>query len=281
MGAVSTNRASGSQQGKRLPRLLAQQVKFSRYLPVMRVGVGGPHSQDAYDIRFEWGSAGLTTIAAGLRTVVVVDVLSFSTTVEVACSRGVRVHPAPWSDHRAVELAQRLGAELAGGRRSSESAYSLSPVSFLQAPSATTVVLASPNGAEVSLAAASSGATVVAGCLRNAAAVAAAVSDRLPAGVIAAGERRPEGGLRPCWEDLVGAGAIIAGLSESRSPEASSAVSVWDSARSRLGDQLAACASGRELVEAGYGDDMRLAAELDASRCVPHLSDAAFVAGAM
>lgn len=137
----------------------------------MRVGVGGPHSQCAYEIRFDWAGAGLTTIVAGLRTVVVVDVLSFSTTVEVACSRGVRVYPAPWSDDRAARLAQRLGAVL-GGRRSSESAYTLSPVSFLQAPSATTVVLASPNGAEVSLAAASCGATVVAGCLRNAAAVA-------------------------------------------------------------------------------------------------------------
>ncbi|MDP8929718.1 MAG: 2-phosphosulfolactate phosphatase [Actinomycetota bacterium] len=241
----------------------------------MRGRVGGPHSQGEYEIRFEWGSAGLTTIAEGLRTVVVVDVLSFSTTVEVACSRGVRVYPAPWSDDRAAELARRLGAELAGGRRSSGSAYSLSPVSFLQARPGT-VVLPSPNGAEVALAAEARGVYVVVGCLRNATAVAAAVGAGLPVGVIAAGERRPEGGLRPCWEDLVGAGAIIKGLSGRQSPEAAAAASLWESARSSLGGQLAACASGRELVEAGYGHDVRLAAELDSSGCVPVLSHGAF-----
>jgi len=42
---------------------------------------------------------------------------------------------------------------------------------------------------------------------------------------------------------------------------------------------LQCCASGRELIDAGYPGDVDLAAELDDSASVPVLRDGMFVAG--
>jgi 2-phosphosulfolactate phosphatase len=44
----------------------------------------------------------------------------------------------------------------------------------------------------------------------------------------------------------------------------------------RIGEALHACASGRELVEQGWPDDVAVAAELDASDVVPVLTDGAY-----
>jgi 2-phosphosulfolactate phosphatase len=43
---------------------------------------------------------------------------------------------------------------------------------------------------------------------------------------------------------------------------------------------LAACASGRELVDGGFADDVAVAAALDAAGVVPVLADGAFTDGA-
>ena len=71
-------------------------------------------------------------------------------------------------------------------------------------------VLPSQNGAEITLQAARIAKIVFGGCLRNALAVAAA-AQRCGSSfnVIAAGERWPDGSLRPALEDWLGAGAIL------------------------------------------------------------------------
>lgn len=94
--------------------------------------------------------------------------------------------------------------------------------------------------------------------------------------MLAAGERwhGGTGPLRPAVEDLLGAGAVLARLPAAwRSPEAEVAVAAFDGVRHRLGEVLAACASGRELHQRGFGVDVEVAAALDAATAVPVLGD--------
>ena len=238
-------------------------------------GVG---DQAGFAVRFEWGLAGTRVLAPVSEVLVVVDVLSFSTAVEVALARGATVVPAGWNDERAAALAAERGAMLAVGRSQTTPAapYSLSPASLADLPAGTCLVLPSPNGAAIS-AAAELGPVVLTGCLRNATAVASA-ADALGStiSVIAAGERWPDGSLRPALEDLLGAGAILDRLGgRRRSPEAQAAAGA-----ARLLDPVAmlhGCASGRELIAGGYEQDVRIAADLDVSRVVPLLRDGRFI----
>ncbi|MFI5317802.1 MAG: 2-phosphosulfolactate phosphatase [Myxococcota bacterium] len=232
--------------------------------------------QTPYDVRFEWGERGLRALAGRVRAFVIVDVLSFSTCVALACARGATIFPYLWKDERVTAFAAGKRALVARARRATGDGYSLSPASLARIPAGTRLVLPSPNGSSLSFGAAASG-PVWAGALRNASAVAARVQSLGgPVAVIAAGERWPDESLRPAAEDLIGAGAIIARLPGSASPEAALAAAAFERAAGDLPGTLAACASGRELVEQGFGRDVELAAELDASPVAAHLRDGAF-----
>jgi len=258
-----------------------------------------PHDQHGADIRFDWGPNGLDSLlAGGVRTIVVVDVLRFTTALDVACGRGAAVTPWPLADVGAAEAAEQRGARLAeaavpGG---DVTAPSLSPVSLRNLQPSDHVLLPSPNGAALSCQAAAAGVTVLAACLRNATAVAGAVTD-FPLGVVAAGERWPDGSLRPAVEDAWGAGAVIAALAGPAEPDAAlgllalfgealqapgaaatphrsvSAEAAWVAASlpADLASVLARTASGRELEEAGWSLDIEVAAARDVSRTVPRL----------
>jgi 2-phosphosulfolactate phosphatase len=236
--------------------------------------------QAGFDARLEWAVEGARLLAGACPVVVVVDVLSFTTAIEVAVGRGAVVFPHRWPDAGAAAFARRVGAELAGGRDAPPaSRFSLSPVSLLDVPPGTRLVLPSPNGSAVAAALADAGAVVLAGCLRNASAVAAAAREAGGNGlvaVVAAGERRPDGALRPAVEDLLGAGAVLHALGGLPSPEARAAVAAWR--RRDLPRDLLACASGRELAALGRAADIPLAAEHDVSQVVPVLRDGAFTA---
>lgn len=222
-----------------------------------------------FDVRFDWGVQGLEAIG-GDTTVVIVDVLCFTTCVSIACSRGAVVHPCRWDDAAAATLAGRLGAVLA--RKRGEGRFTLSPPSFFDATPDLRIVLPSPNGSTLSEAVRG---RAVAGCLRNAAAVARWIGSS-PVAVIAAGERWPDGTIRFALEDLLGAGAIIERLTGSRSPEAESAAAAFRAHRDKLAEALANTASGVELIERGYGGDIDAAAALDVDDVVPELVGGAF-----
>jgi phosphosulfolactate phosphohydrolase-like enzyme len=70
---------------------------------------------------------------------------------------------------------------------------------------------------------------------------------------------------------------VIHALRGERSPEAAAAEAAFLSSRDQLVSVLADCASGRELCERGFSDDVALAAELDVSACVPRLVAGAYV----
>jgi 2-phosphosulfolactate phosphatase len=230
------------------------------------------------EIRFEWGPTGAAAVVAP--TTVVVDVLSFTTTLTVAVERGMTVYPFRWKDERATAYAEERGAVLAAGR-SLLDGVSLSPASVRDSVGVERLVLPSPNGSSIAFGLAETGATVAGASLRNRSAVARWLAGRPgDVAVVAAGERWPDGTLRPAVEDLWGAGAVIAALVDlgvSRlSPEARVAEQAFRAAR--LPDDLVGCTSGQELAGIGFAEDVDLASELDASDVVPVLQGDAFVA---
>ncbi len=232
--------------------------------------------QAGFDARCEWGPRGVAQLAPLCDAVVLVDVLSFTTTVDIATSRGAIVFPYVARDESAAQFATSLGAVLAGGRWGS-SPFSLSPQSVCTIPPGTRLVLPSPNGATLSLATGST--PTLAGCLRNARAVALAARQFGPrVGVVPAGERWPDGSLRPCFEDWIGAGAIISHLAGPHSPEAVAALAAFRAVAPEIPALLRACGSGRELIERGFEGDVALAAELDTSDNVPVLVNGGYVA---
>ena len=157
------------------------------------------------------------------------DVLSFSTAVDIAVARGAQVFPSRFKSlAESAQIAAMYDALLAVPRdeRSATSPYTLSPSTLDALPSGARLVLPSPNGARCVRAAYERRVPVViVGCLRNVAAVAAFARARAgddgAIAVIAAGERWPDGTLRPAIEDDLGAGAILAALDlNTASPEA-------------------------------------------------------------
>lgn len=205
--------------------------------------------QAGHDLRLEWGPDGVAELGRECGVLIVVDVLSFSTTVDLVTSRGGRVRP----------LRPR------GDRQPRPGSVGPDP-GLLDLPS--------PNGATLCVQAAGTGATVLAGCLRNATAVAAAahrLAGPRPIGVIPAGERwgvnmmTSTPGVRcgPAWK-ISSARArssprCPAGRPRPRRSWPPSPTAAPTSAR-RWGSS-----SGRELIGSGHERDVELAAAVDVS----------------
>ncbi|HXY43165.1 MAG TPA: hypothetical protein VEH29_03170, partial [Acidimicrobiales bacterium] len=102
---------------------------------------------------FEWGAAGARALSASCAAVVVVDVLSFTTTVSVAVGRGTEVIPCA-DEHAGRRLAETTSAQLAVARHEADDLHpwSLSPASVASAPAVARLVLPSPNGSAISAA---------------------------------------------------------------------------------------------------------------------------------
>ena len=234
-----------------------------------------PFDQRTAACRCEWGIVGHDHLAPADVTIIV-DVLSFSTCVDVAIGHEVAILPYAGGHASGEVFARDNHAELAGPRGVAR--YSLSPASFLNAPRGTRCVLPSPNGAALAMRAAARAAVLLAGCLRNAAAVAHRASQLGSTfNVCPAGERWPDGSMRPAIEDLLGAGAILRHLPGQKSVEALVAVEVFESVVPRLTEVIAQSSSGRELVERGFASDVEFAVALDVSQRVPRYDGVAFI----
>jgi 2-phosphosulfolactate phosphatase len=231
--------------------------------------------QSGFDVRCEWGENGVRHLAPGADVVVIVDVLSFSTCVEIANSRGAIIFPYRWKDESATAFAASVNAELAGFRRAGDG-YSLSPASLINIPAGSRLALPSPNGSALSLA---TGMTpTLTACLRNCRAVATVAAKYGPhVAVIPAGERWDDGSLRPAFEDWVCVGAVISHLKGSLAPEARAALSAYLNVKLDLKHMLKQCGSGRELIERGFEQDVEIASELDVSESAPTLVDGAYI----
>lgn len=234
--------------------------------------------QSLFDVRCEWGEHGVAKLKDECDVLIIVDVLSFSTCVSMACARGARVIPATTKDGEADLLADQNDAKLAISRQDWEpdsDQVCLSPASMQSLTPNETLVLPSANGAVLSLQADET--PVLAGCFRNAHAVAAAAMHLgSTIGVIPAGERWEDGSLRPAWEDLVGAGAVINELDGERSPESAVAEMAYLSVIGELTVRMKKTVSGRELSERGFEEDVLLACDEKTDRYAPKLVEGAF-----
>ena len=229
--------------------------------------------QAEFKARCEWGLSGLKQLAPISDVVLIINVSSVSTALDIAAARGASVFPYPLSES-AQAYAESLRATLASSDRGF--GYSLSPASLRSLPPGSRLVLPSCNGAALAFSA--NHPLVLASCLRNASA-SGRLATRLGStfAVIPAGEAWPDGELRPSLEDWVGAGAVIASLPGKPSPEANLAALSFEHLRANLSDSIRQASSGKELVSRGFSLDVQLAAELDVSRNVPKLKDRAFI----
>ena len=237
-------------------------------------------------VHLEWAATGARLAAARGDAVVVVDVLSFSTSVTIAVSRG-----ADCLILTRDELAELGGPESAAallGLRSTATKrtpgpdqHSLSPLSLLAVRPGPPLLVTSLNGAAVTAAAAAAPNLLV-GCLRNAGAVARLGAELLDGGttrrltIIACGEQwstvthTRADGLRVGVEDWVGAGLICSYLGDSGyrlSAEATLAASVTADLTQAL-TLVRGSVSARELIHRDFADDVRLAVEVDADDVV-------------
>lgn len=228
----------------------------------------------------EWGLSGIEAWKASADVFVIVDVLSFSTTVSVAVENGAIVFPFPYGDAAAAAAeAARHGAVAAAPRSAGGGQLSLSPASLKHIAPGGRLLLPSPNGSRLSLATGDT--PTICGCFRNVRAVGAAASSLAGDGtivVIAAGERWPDQTLRPAIKDWLGAGAIIDALGGTRNAEAGLAAEAYGAAKPRLAQILRDSRSGRELSGWGYAADIEVALEVNATDVVPMMREGAYQA---
>lgn len=245
--------------------------------------------QSPFECRVEWGFRGARDAAERRDITIIVDVLSFSSTVVTAVNFGAIIFPYPQPlNDQAKAFADKVEAELILGRAEAAKLGkpSLSPVTFGPIHSGKKFVLCSLNGAACTSIASKVPALFI-GCLLNASAVAQVANHlHMETGanvtVIPCGEqwndvRNGENRLRPSLEDYLGAGAILSKLRGTKSPEAQVCIGAFQHAKSNISELLWECGSGRELRSRGFGNDVRHCSQVDIYQVVPMLHNDHFV----
>jgi 2-phosphosulfolactate phosphatase len=244
--------------------------------------------QSPYSCKVEWGKRGARESAERGDIVIIVDVLSFSSTVVSALNAGAFIYPYP-PDLDGEKYAKSVNAVYIMGRAEAARAGqpTLSPVTFSENHQNKSYVLSSLNGAYCTWIASKVPALLI-GSLLNASAVAAAANGIqhetgaaitvVPSGEMWNETRENEDCLRPPIEDYLGAGAILSKLYGEKSPEAQVCIAAFNGTKEYLNELIWDCGSGRELRERGYEADVLHCSHLDATAAVPILRDGHFKA---
>jgi 2-phosphosulfolactate phosphatase len=243
--------------------------------------------QSPYTCRVEWGRRGAREAADRGDIVIIVDVLSFSSTVVSALNFDAVIYPYP-PNLDGKDYAHKVNAEYILGRAEAAKAEkpTLSPVSFNNEYTNKKYVLTSLNGAFCTWIASKVPALLI-GSLLNASSVAAVANQLrlqknasitvIPCGEMWSNGKEEEDTIRPAIEDYLGAGAILSYLEGDKSPEAEVCMGAFYHAESKLDELIWDCGSGRELRERGFGDDVKHCSRLNAYQTVPVLKNNHFV----
>ncbi|TQR21596.1 2-phosphosulfolactate phosphatase [Psychrobacillus vulpis] len=243
--------------------------------------------QSPYICRVEWGKRGAREADERGDIIIIVDVLSFSSTVVTALHYGAIIYPYP-PNLDGKDFAETIGAEYILGRAEAAkvSMPTLSPVSFNEEHVNKKYVLSSLNGAFCTWIASKVPALLI-GSLLNASSVAVVANKlRLQTNanitVVPCGEQWSHGlefedNLRPSMEDYLGAGAILSNLEGDKSPEAEVCIGAFHYSKNKINELIWDCGSGRELRERGFETDVKHCSRLNVYQTVPLLKKDHFV----
>ncbi|MGG7466396.1 MULTISPECIES: 2-phosphosulfolactate phosphatase [unclassified Plantibacter] len=206
------------------------------------IPVHPPFSQTKYQVRFDWSSRGAGRIAPA-DVAVVVDVLSYSTSLELAATAGAATALDETGDpHAGAAVATALaatGAMVVAGCLRNRSAVA----DWIIAKQAE-------------------------------------LGRRTSIVVVAVGDVDEAGSPRFAVEDFFGAGAIIDALGargiDYTSPEAAAAAAAFDGLRNGVGHLLSASGSAQLLAQTGDAELVQAAREVDVSTTVPVLDGGEF-----
>ncbi|MGN7179752.1 2-phosphosulfolactate phosphatase [Cytobacillus kochii] len=234
----------------------------------------------------EWGKRGAREAANRGDIVIIVDVLSFSSTVVTGLNYGAIIYPYP-PHLNGKAYAQSLGAQYILGRAEAArlGAPTLSPVTFNHSHDRQKYVLSSLNGAFCTWIASHIPALFI-GSLLNASAVASAANQLsaslnanitvVPCGELWNGVKEFEDSLRPAMEDYLGAGAILSRIEGKQSAEVQVCIGAFQHSKSTLSRLIWDCTSGIELRERGFEKDVKHCSRLNIYQTVPILKNQHF-----
>jgi 2-phosphosulfolactate phosphatase len=206
------------------------------------IPVHPPFSQTKYQVRFDWSSRGAGRIAPA-DVAVVVDVLSYSTSLELAATAGAATALDETGDpHAGAAVATALAATgamvVAGCLRNCSAVADWIIAKQAELGRRTSIV------------------------------------------VVAVGDVDEAGSPRFAVEDFFGAGAIIDALGargiDYTSPEAAAAAAAFDGLRNGVGHLLSASGSAQLLAQTGDAELVQAAREVDVSTTVPVLDGGEF-----
>lgn len=206
------------------------------------IPVQPPFAQTKYQVRFDWSEHGAGRVEPS-DVAVLVDVLSYTTSLEVAASTGGSTVLDEADDpHSGAAVATALAATgaivIAGCLRNRSAVAEWIIAKQAELGRRTSVV------------------------------------------VIAVGDVDEAGSARFAVEDLFGAGAIIDALGsrgiDFTSPEAAAAAAAYDGLRNGVGHLLSASGSAQLLAQTGDAELVQLAREVDVSTTVPVLDGGEF-----
>ncbi|NJP38958.1 2-phosphosulfolactate phosphatase, partial [Alkalicoccus luteus] len=238
--------------------------------------------------RIEWGKRGAREAVKRGDVLIIVDVLSFSSTVVSGLNKGAIIYPyPPHLDGKA--FASEIEAEYILGRTEASKIGkpTLSPVSFHKKEHMNKrYVLTSLNGAYCTWIAGEVPALLI-GSLLNASAVASIANNIMQETnsnitVVPCGERwsdvkEYDDALRPAVEDYLGAGAILSYLPGKKSVEAEVCIGAFTAVKHRLNEMIWDCGSGRELRNRGFSEDVKHCSKLNYYENVPLLKKDHFI----